>query len=326
MTGPAQSIIPMVIVNYGTADLVAKGVESLLGRESSVAVEIHIVENNSPDPHERPKLQALAESWPGLITLYFEAENHGFGRGNNVALKALAERTTPPEFVFLLNPDALLQTDVVGQLAAFLDAHPKAAIAGARIEGPEGEQTIASAFRFPGLLSEFIGAARIGPLSRLLAGRRIDLPTDVGTREVDWVSGAAFMARLDALKDVGFFDPAYFLYFEEIDMMHTLKRRGWQVWHVAEARVRHIEGAATGIRQRDPFRRQPQYWFESWRYYFAKNNGIWNARFCAIARFSGSVLDVLVSRLRGRDPAMPYRFSRDFFQQAVLPLFMRARS
>lgn len=321
MTLPVESAIPVVIVNYGTADLVTKAVVGLLERHGRRAVELHIVENNSPDPLEREKLKAIEERWPGLITIYMETENHGFGRGNNVALRALGGRVAPPEFVFLLNPDAVPQTDVIAELVDFLEGHPKAAIAGARIEGPEGEQTIASAFRFPGVLSEFIGAARFGPLSRLLASRRIDFPPDTGTREVDWVSGAAFMARLDALKGVGFFDPAYFLYYEEMDMMHALKRRGWQIWHVAEARVRHIEGAATGIRQRDPFRRQPRYWFDSWRYYFVKNNGHWCARFCALARFSGSALDVFISKLRGRTPAMPYRFSRDFFKEVVFPLW-----
>lgn len=321
MSKASELTVPTIIVNYGTAHLVRSAVESILCSEAKRVVEIHIVDNSSPDPEEPQRLAELANDWPGQVHLHLEPVNHGFGRGNNIVLSILSQRSSPPRLVFFLNPDAVLRSNVIDELADFLEAHPRAAIVGPRIEGPDGELTVASAFRFPGIVSEFVGAARIGPLSRLLKKWRIDFPPDLSTQQVDWVAGAAFMARFSALEEVGYFDPAFFLYYEETDLHYSIKRKGWEIWHFAQSRVRHIEGAATGIRRRDAYRRQPEYWFESWKYYFIKNNGILNARLSALARVSGAVIDVIFSGLRGRPRAMPHRFCLDFFLKVVLSPF-----
>ena len=64
------------------------------------------------------------------VTLYPERVNHGFGRGNNLVLHALAARPTPPDKVFLLNPDAQLDNEAIAILADVLDQTPGTAICG----------------------------------------------------------------------------------------------------------------------------------------------------------------------------------------------------
>jgi len=44
--------------------------------------------------------------------------------------------------------------------------------------------------------------------------------------DVDWVTGAAFMARFDAIERVGFFNQNFFLYFEEVDLMKVVRADG----------------------------------------------------------------------------------------------------
>ena len=90
---------------------------------------------------------------------------------------------------------------------------------------------------------------------------------------MDWVSGAAVMFRFASIAEVGFFDPDFFLYYEEADLMRRMSVAGWQGWHVAEARVIHAEGAATQVRSHDERRRRPDYWYDSRRMYFEKNHG-----------------------------------------------------
>ena len=70
-------------------------------------------------------------------------------------------------------------------------------------------------------------------------------------------AGAAVMVRYKVLAETGFFDPAYFLYFEEVDLMRQAARRGWQTWHVADADGIHMEGAATGVKSGEPARKRP---------------------------------------------------------------------
>ena len=107
------------------------------------------------------------------------------------------------------------------------------------------------------------------------------------------------MFRFAPLREVGGFDPEYFLYYEEVDLMHRLTLRGHQVWHVAEAAVVHVEGAATEVRSGEATRR-PAYWYESWRLYFLKTHGVRAARRIALAKLAGGVLHRVQRRLRGQ--------------------------
>jgi GT2 family glycosyltransferase len=317
--------VAVIIVNYGTADMAIAAVDSVLNRApDGLTVEVHVVDNASPGD-DAATLREAAPRWGKAVTLHLETTNHGFGRGNNVVLRKLAQRASPPAKVFLLNPDARLQTNAVAQLSAFLDDHPQAAVVGSAILHEGSFAPATCAFRFPGALSEFVTAVQFGPLSRLFQNRTVAFPADMPLQQVDWVSGASMMARLDALAAVEFFDPDFFLYFEEVDLMHRLKRRGWQVWHLPQAKVVHVAGAATGVTritdERPPL---PTYWYDSWRMYFEKQHGRSGARFAAFARLAGTILGDMLSRLRRKPSHSPRNFVPDFRRHVLRPLFRQS--
>jgi GT2 family glycosyltransferase len=320
--------ISVIIVNYNTAGLAIEAVQSILARHhKGRTVDVHLLDNGSLKGDSAVLLAAATKrNWGTNVTLYLEAKNHGFGRGNNIVLEALGRRPSPPDMVFLLNPDARLKNEAVGILADFLDAHPRAGVAGARIEKP-GSIPVTSAFRFPGLISEFAGAAAFGPLARLCAHWQVPRSTDLATSPTDWVAGAALMARFKALAEVDFFDPAYFLYYEEVDLMRQTARRGWETWHVAEAEVVHMEGAATGVKSGEYIRkRRPAYWYHSWQHYFRKNYGRIFALLAAGAWMLGALLNHAIARLRGKAPAAPLHLFQDFWAMAGRPLLgLKAR-
>jgi GT2 family glycosyltransferase len=326
VTAGTGADIAVIIVNYGTADLAVDAVESVRARDhGSRRVEIHVVDNASPSGDAARLAEAHVErGWGEEVVLHLEDVNHGFGRGNNVVLSALAAREVPPGFVFLLNPDARLENEALDILASFLDAHPGAGAAGAAIFNTDGRAATA-AFRFPSLWSEFERAAGFGPVSRLLGKHRTALPPDVPAQPVDWVSGAAVMLRWRALEDSGFFDPAYFLYFEEVDLMRALERSGWQTWYVPEARVVHEEGAATGVGTQMARKRRPAYVYESWRHYFRKNHGRVFALAGASLLMFGGALHVVTSRLMGREPWTPLNYLGDVGRHVVRPLLVGDR-
>jgi N-acetylglucosaminyl-diphospho-decaprenol L-rhamnosyltransferase len=310
----------VIIVNYGTADLALEAAASVVAKGERVR-DIHIVDNASPGGDARAIARGIADrGWGARVTLHAETTNHGFGRGNNLVIARLAGTDSPPDKVFLLNPDARLDNAAVTLLAEFLDAHPRVGAAGARIAKP-GQGPVTAAFRFPGLISTFSDAVCFGPLTRLCAPWQVPLAAEMATSRVDWVSGAAVMFRLQALRDADMFDPAYFLYYEEVDLMRQLARKGWQTWHVAEARVTHAEGAATGVQSGAPARRRlPAYWYQSWQYYLAKNHGRAVALLACLAWGGGAALNHALSALRGRQPTAPLRFFADLWAFALRPL------
>jgi hypothetical protein len=317
--------IAVVVVNYRTADLALEAVASVLAQDhGGREVTVHLIDNASPGG-DADRLAAAIDKrgWSDRIIFYPERENHGFGRGNNIVIRALEARDNPPDAVFLLNPDARLDGEAVDTLAAFLEAHPRAGCAGARVTKPDARGSTA-AFRFPSLASEFSDSLAFGPVARMFAGYTVPLPPELSTSRVDWVVGAAAMFRWSALAEVGGFDPDYFLYFEEVDLMRRLTRRGWQVWHVAEARVVHAEGASTGVRSGEERRTPlPDYWYDSWYLYFSKSHGPVYARLCAVARATGWSLNRLISTLRGSTSNAPPRWSDGFYRRVVRPMIGR---
>lgn len=314
--------IAVIVVNYRLADSSIEAVESALASDAGGRrVSVHVVENASPGDDAAILSAAWRDrGWADAVTLHLEDCNHGFGRGNNVVLHKLAALPEPPDAVFLLNPDATIRPDALRLLAEALENDPRAAVAGCRTVNPDGAP-LSAAFRFPSLASEFSRAVCFGPVSRLFARSQVHLSPDHPGGPVDWVAGAAMMARLSALVDVEFFDPAYFLYHEEVDLMRRLHSNGWRVLYVPQAGAVHMEGASTGVRTSEGMRRRrPGYWYASWRIYFLHNHGRVYALACAAAVCAGAVLNQVIASLRRRPPARPISFFGDFWRHVVRPL------
>lgn len=328
---PYEPILPpiaVIIVNYGTAALAAEAVRSVLMQDTGHRrVVIHLVDNASPGADAQTlAVVHRAENWGSDVVLHLEAENHGFGRGNNIALNILADAADAPEHVLLLNPDATLTPGALVQLVDFLDSHAQVGCVGARISQP-AQGPASAAFRFPGPLVEFTSAANVGPLTRALGNRTLWHAPDIPTGRVDWVAGAAVMFRMQALRDAGFFDPDFFLYFEEVELMWRLNKHGWPCWYLAEAEVLHHEGAATQVRSGEGQQtRRPGYWYASQRMYYAKTSSRFGALGCAFARWAGACVHVGVSALRRRTSDHPAHYLRDFGRLVLAPLALSSRA
>lgn len=314
--------IAVIIVNYGTADLTIAGVQSVLERDHGGRdVDIHVLDNASPDDSAARLTAAHAENgWGDRVKLYLETDNHGFGRGNNVVLRALEQSDTPPDAAFLLNPDARLENEALDLLAQALDADPEAGFAGAGIAKPDGTN-VTAAFRFPTIISEFSGSLSFGPVARLLDRWTVALPPEHPAGPVGWVAGAAVLMRLEALKAIDNFDPRFFLYYEEVDLMRRGQDAGWACLYVPSARIIHIEGEATGVKSgREVAARLPSYRYDSWQYYFRKTYGRGGALLAAAALMLGSAGNRVISTLRRRPSGVPEAFFGDFIRHALRPL------
>ena len=312
--------VAVIVVNYGTAELAIQAVDSVLahthgGRE----VEVHLVDNASPED-DAERFRAAGEGWGARVTLWLEDTNHGFGRGNNLVIQTLAARETPPDYVFLLNPDAWLENEAVDILAGYLDSHPKVGAVGASVANPDSGPAVAC-FRFPGLAHETANAMKFGPYSKLMKNRLAPFPPERPTGPVDWVTGAAVMFRLSAVRDVGFFDPVFFLYFEEVDLMYRLTQAGWAIHYVLEAKVMHDEGSSTQVQSRaTDRRRRPPYVYRSWRHYYSKTHGRGQALWAALCIYAAGAVGLVLAKLRRRSVVLPLHFFRDHWKYTIAPL------
>jgi hypothetical protein len=266
------SRLAIIVVNYRTPDLVIDCLKSLKTEISSPMVRVVVVDNDSGDGSVECLLASIEEhGWTRWTIVLPQDRNLGFAAGNNAAIRYLLALKEPPDNLLLLNPDTVIHGGAVEQLSRFLEVRPEVGIVGAQLEN-EFHVPQSSARRFPSVWSEFDNGARFGVLSRLLKNYRVALPVANHAHRCDWVSGAAMMFRRKVIEQIGLMDEGFFLYFEELDFCQRASNAGWQIWLDPAARVTHLEGGATGIRQAR--RRRGQYWYDSRRRYFIKHFGI----------------------------------------------------
>jgi N-acetylglucosaminyl-diphospho-decaprenol L-rhamnosyltransferase len=308
--------IVAVVLNYRTAEMTLDAVRACRTALAFCDHRIDVVDNDSGDgSYEHLSAAVEEEGWSDVRVLQ-SGHNGGFGAGNNYALRSALEEDPPPDYLYILNSDAFPDPDAVEALAACLEEHPDAGIAGSAIRGTDGEPHT-TAFRFPSVQSELISGFRLGLLTGLLRDREVTIrPTPESTRDVDWLAGASMMLRPSMLEQIGLFDETFFLYFEETDLCRRARRAGWRVLYVVESRVAHVGHGSTGMKDRS--RPMPAYWFDSRKYYFTKNHGRAYALAADLARASGLLTYRVRAPLQGKANEDHKHFLRDFLRHSFL--------
>lgn len=254
--------LSVIIVSWNVWDLLRACLQSLetlsrplpgpITRRSfgpdGATLEVIVVDNASHD--------ATADLLPARfpwVRLIRNADNLGFTKANNLGYAASCGR-----FVYFLNPDTELDTggpqgDSLWTLYGAVAEDASIALAGPQLRYGDGRLQ-SSRRRFPTRLTPFWESTWLGqlwpgnPWSRRLhmADRAPDF-----RQEVDWVVGAAMLARRTALEAVrapsslGPFDEGFFMYSEELDLCRRLKQQGGRIVYVPEAVVIHYEGRSS---------------------------------------------------------------------------------
>ncbi len=312
MPGPT---VQTIILNYRTPDLALRAAAAALRAMEGIAGEIQIVDNDSQDGSAEAIAEGLrAAGWDaGRVRLIRSPRNGGYGAGNNLAIRAGLAGGRAPDYVYVLNPDARPDPDAIRRLVDLLERDPTVGFAGSYIHGPDGAPH-RTAFRFPTIASEFEGAARLGPLSRLLKDRVVARPIPEATCAVDWLAGASLMMRRRVLDEVGLFDEGFFLYFEETDLCRRARLAGWPTVYVRDSAVEHEGSVSSGAKE---WSRTPGYWFDSRLRYFVKNHGVGYAGAATAAHVLGGLIWRARRIVQRKPPADPPHFLRDLSLHAL---------
>jgi GT2 family glycosyltransferase len=231
---PAASVL---IVSYRAYAELTACLESLQRFISDDDVEVIVVDHSS----EPGAARALRERFPS-VTLIEEPHNPGFAAGVNRAARSARGR-----YLLLLNPDCVVNEDVVLPLATWLDEHPSVGALGTLVREPDGSVQ-ASARRFPNVTAGFAG--RTTWLTRVWPGNpwtrhNLQARASRDPTEVDWVSGACMTVRREAFDAVGGMDEQFFLYWEDADFCYRLKRAGWSTVYYPAVEVTHFTGRSS---------------------------------------------------------------------------------
>ena len=215
------------IVNTEQRELLLRCLDAVARDRAALTVtsEVLVLDNASRDGSAGAARAHLA-----VDTLIRLSRRTGKGANDTQLLQRARGR-----FCLLLNEDAELQPGATAALLGALEEHPGAAAAGAELVDEAGARR-ASAWRFPtpaaALLTAFGLHRRFVVQSR---GNR--------TRGVDWSQSAALLVRRDAAEAIGWFDPAFFVYSDEVDFCKRLRDSGWSVLFAPAAHALHHEAA-----------------------------------------------------------------------------------
>jgi GT2 family glycosyltransferase len=220
--------ITISLVNTNNRELLLDCLRSLEGAARETVLQTIVVDNASTDG----SVAAVREAFPDAEVVE-RRSRHGFGANHNQAIARAKGR-----YVLILNEDTVLHEGMLDAMRRFMDQHPEVGACGPKILNPDGSQQ-PSAFRFP-------TPGRVA-LTTLTLQRRgwIQSHADHIAR-VDWVCGAAILARLPALRAVGGFDERLFIYSEDPDLCLRMREAGYATAYFPYASLVHFENATTG--------------------------------------------------------------------------------
>jgi GT2 family glycosyltransferase len=238
MTTPSpRPDVSILIVSFNTQRVLRECLESIERESSGLNVEISIVDNDSSDGSP----EMIAKDFPA-VHLVRSKVNLGFGAANNAALEGMRGR-----YIVLLNSDAFLCPDSLRLAVQHMDANPRAGLGGGKLVGRDFSWQ-PSARMFPSIMTDFYvmtGLASRFPQSRIFGSFDRTWADQSVASEVDWVPGAFSIIRAEVIEQVGFFDPAFFLYSEEVDLCRRIKAAGWQIWYWPDISIIHIGGESS---------------------------------------------------------------------------------
>jgi len=229
--------ISLILVSFNTRDVLRESLQSVERETGNLRIEVFVVDNNSHDS----SVEMVENEFPHVRVLRSQV-NLGFGAANNVALEIAQGR-----YVVLLNSDAFLCPNSLQLSVDHMDRNPEVGLAGGRLVGRDFSLQ-PSARMFPSILSDFLvltGLAHKFPKSRFFGQFDRTWADPMQPAEVDWVPGAFSIIRAEALKKVGFFDPEFFLYSEEVDLCRRIQSAGYKILYWPDIVVIHIGGESS---------------------------------------------------------------------------------
>jgi N-acetylglucosaminyl-diphospho-decaprenol L-rhamnosyltransferase len=235
MAGPiiVAAVAPTLsycVVNTNGRELLLACLEAIRRTHpAGVEREILVLDNASEDGSAEA-VRAL----DGDIRLIALERRAGKAENDSTLLREAGGR-----FCLLLNEDSELEPGAAEALLTALEADPGAAAAGAQLLDSLG-RPVPCAWRFPGVGTAIAGALF---LHRLLTVQS----RGTRTRAVGWAQSSALMVRREAAAQVGYLDPAFFVYYDECDFCKRLAESGWRTLFVPAARAVHHDQLSTDL-------------------------------------------------------------------------------
>ncbi len=253
----------IAIINYKTPLMLIDCLESLLPELTGETI-VTIVDNASNDTSvDIINAWLNKHSADGNFRLIISPINGGFSSGNNIGISGFKATR-----YLLLNSDTLIRPGAIAAMLNSFNNDINIGMVAPRLEWPDTTPQ-ESCFTYHSPLSELISSAKTGVITKLLQSAVVPQPVSDTPRCYDWVSFACVMIKSDVIDAVGLMDDGYFLYYEDVEYCHRVKKAGWQIKYEPSAHVVHLRGGSSPVKAQTKLRKRlPRYFYESRTRYF----------------------------------------------------------
>ncbi len=211
--------LSIIIVNYKSPLLILDCISSIKKETTGIDYEIIVADNLSEDNSKN----IICGQYQDVIWLQM-TYNAGFARANNAGIKL-----SKGPVVLLLNPDTIVIEGAIEKCYLKFIHSPYAACS-VQLLNPDYTPQITGNFFMKGGLNQLLSLPYLGPFLRKVAFAIKIKKTNVqqaGTEEkVDWINGAYLMVKKSAIDKAGLMDEDFFLYAEESEWCHRLRKAG----------------------------------------------------------------------------------------------------
>lgn len=224
--------VNIIIVNYNCYEETIACLNSLL-KSTVTNFRVFIVDNNSTDSsgesilnwgkqhqikHIGPteiKNQKLPNNIIDdnpKIVLIENPENSGFSSGNNIAINFLLKtETSNRDFIWLLNPDTVVQSQVLHNLLDNANDKKKLILGNLIVDYANHDRVM------------FYGGFKIKKFTHGV----IRIVEEKNINKLDAITGASIFTHISTFKDLGVLPEEYFMYWEETDFCTKAKQAGY---------------------------------------------------------------------------------------------------
>lgn len=231
---PAVSV---VIVTWNGKRYALECLESLRAMETSLPLEVIVVDNASSDG----TAEAIARLYPE-VKLLRNTLNLGFAKANNMGIAA-----STGEYVALVNSDVVLPPRCLDNIVEFMEKNSDIGLLGPRMLIPGGAYG-QSVYRLPTIWNSLCAALafhRFFPNSKRFGGYDMPCYSYEETEDVEVLTGWFWVVPRRALREVGGLDERFFMYGEDWDWSYRFHQHGWRVVFYPGAEALHYGAASS---------------------------------------------------------------------------------
>lgn len=220
-----------------------KGEKKLITDHQSLITEIIVVDNGSTDGSVKviKSIKPKVETEKIKLILIENKENLGYAKGNNLGIK-----NAKGEYIMILNSDTIVKEGSIEKLINFLDDHQEVDIVGPKLLDPDGSPQ-PNCGRFLNIPVVFMMLFK----EHFRGSKFVRWSPDKSVF-VDWLMGAAFVARKKVFEAIGGFDERIFMYMEEVEWFYRAAKAGFKAYFLADSEIVHLGRGSSKTGKKEP--------------------------------------------------------------------------